>query len=204
MERAKTRQSFYDPATMTSTDTKAHKPPSTSLPIDILPTETARLYTHIHPFLVLGVYYLRFNALVADPVSTLLTSLLPLSILQISYAVTCLPAAKGGAKPPLPAKSAKQGQRKKVSAIRGDNGLTTKLVVCIRSTNSSYSVPISDFCRIASFFIPSARPHHRRTRPHSPPHSLRRAIDDPFPAHVPLRCPYVAPCDLAPRVRPWH
>jgi len=123
-----------NPATMTEAESKPRKLLSTSLPIEILPTDTARLYTYIHPFLVLGVYYLRFSALVADPVSTLLTSLIPLSVLQISYAVTCLPAAKRAAKQSTPVKSAKQGQRKKPGASKAENGLSNKLVVRIQYT----------------------------------------------------------------------
>jgi len=195
-------QSFQDPATMTETESKRRKFLSTSLPIDILPTDTARLYTHMHPFLVLGVYYLRFNALVADPVSTLLTSLLPLSVLQISSAVTCLPAAKRAAKQSTPVKSAKQGQRKKPGASKAENGLSNKLVVCIQYTGVPIRVNVSHLS-LGRCPGPPARSHPRRTLPHDPPHPLRRAIDDAFPSHVPLRRPYVTSCDLAPRVYTW-
>jgi len=118
---------------MTPAELKSRKLHSTSVPIDVLPTEAARLYTHIHPFLVLGVYYIRFNALVADPVSTLLTSLLPLSFLQISYVVTCLPAAKGSVKQPIPATSLKKGQRRKTAAAKAENGLSSKFSVTMQS-----------------------------------------------------------------------
>jgi phosphatidylinositol glycan class F len=79
---------LIDPITMANT---AQVPLKASLPIEILPTDLARIYRHVHPALLLSAYYLRFPALVADPVSTLLNSLVPLAIVQISYAVICLP-----------------------------------------------------------------------------------------------------------------
>ncbi|CZR53100.1 related to GPI-anchor biosynthesis protein PIG-F [Phialocephala subalpina] len=74
-------------------------PTKPSLPIDLLPTNLARLVSQAHPALLLAAYYIRFPALVADPVSTLLQSLLPVAVIQIAYAVTCLPAVGAGAKP---------------------------------------------------------------------------------------------------------
>ncbi|CAF9903102.1 MAG: Glycosylphosphatidylinositol (GPI) anchor assembly protein [Heterodermia speciosa] len=62
-----------------------------SQPIPILPTSLAQTYTHIHPILLLSLFYLRFPSLVSSPVPTLLSSLIPLSILQLSYAILCLP-----------------------------------------------------------------------------------------------------------------
>ncbi|KAL3425802.1 gpi-anchor biosynthesis protein (pig-f) [Phlyctema vagabunda] len=65
----------------------------TSLPIELLPTDLARIITHAHPALLLAAYYIRFSAFVADPVQTLLGSLIPLAATQIGYAVLCLPSA---------------------------------------------------------------------------------------------------------------
>ena len=63
-----------------------------SLPIELLPTDLARLFTLAHPAILLAAYTIRFPSLVSDPVPTLLSSLLPLAIIQASYAVICLPA----------------------------------------------------------------------------------------------------------------
>lgn len=114
---------------MTSTDLKSRKLQSNALPIDILPTDAARFYTHIHPFLVLGVYYIRFNALVADPIPTLLTSLLPLSILQVTYVVTCLPAAKSSLKQSAAFRSPKQAQRRKPATSKVEHSPSSRFVV---------------------------------------------------------------------------
>lgn len=61
--------------------------------VDILPTTAAQTYSHIHPTLILALYSLRFSALVADPVATLLSDLPLLTVLQVAYVVTCLPQA---------------------------------------------------------------------------------------------------------------
>jgi hypothetical protein len=84
---------LIDSITMSSTSQTLSL--ESSLPIELLSTDLARIYTHIHPAILLSAYYLRFPALVADPVSTLLNSLLPLAIIQASYAVICLPATGG-------------------------------------------------------------------------------------------------------------
>jgi phosphatidylinositol glycan class F len=92
-----------------------------SLPIELLPTDLARIYTHVHPAVLLSAYYLRFPALVSAPVSTLLNSLLPLAIIQISYALICLPATGSGTK--LVKKS-------KLGAKKAD-GSTINIIVCL-------------------------------------------------------------------------
>lgn len=69
-----------------------------SSPIDLLPTDLAKIVSQAHPALVLAAFYFRFPALVADPVSALLQSILPLAIIQTVYAVICLPAVGSGVK----------------------------------------------------------------------------------------------------------
>ncbi|CAL3972563.1 unnamed protein product, partial [Diplocarpon coronariae] len=90
---------LIEPVTMSSAGATAQvitmKP---SLPIEILPNELARIFSQIHPAIILSAYYLRFPALVADPTSTLLKSLLPLAAVQILYAALCLPAVGSNSK----------------------------------------------------------------------------------------------------------
>ncbi|KAL8650392.1 MAG: hypothetical protein Q9210_003846, partial [Variospora velana] len=87
----------------------------TSKPIPLLPTQTARLYQHIHPALVLSLFYLSFSALVADPVSTLARLCLPIAVLQGLYCVLCLPTAQAGSFPkgPTGKRKHKPGEKKK-------------------------------------------------------------------------------------------
>ncbi|KAG9248611.1 GPI biosynthesis protein Pig-F [Calycina marina] len=87
---------LIDPITMSST---APSPIiKSSHPIELLPTDLARLFTHTHPAILLAAFTLSFPALVVNPVSTLLNSLPPLAIIQASYAVICLPATGTAAK----------------------------------------------------------------------------------------------------------
>ncbi|RDW62832.1 hypothetical protein BP5796_11134 [Coleophoma crateriformis] len=92
-----------------------------SLPVELLPSEVARIFTHIHPVLLLSAYYARFHSLVADPVHTLLSGILPLAITQILYAVLCLPATGSDKRPTL---KKKLNAPKKVSS---DNNLVSKV-----------------------------------------------------------------------------
>jgi phosphatidylinositol glycan class F len=82
-----------------------------SQPVELLTTDLARIFTNVHPVLLLSAYYLRFPALVADPVTTLLQSLPVLAALQIAYATCCLPPTGSGSSS-KPLKKAKTGAKK--------------------------------------------------------------------------------------------
>ena len=111
-----------DASIMTTAESEA--PPRKLIPISqtisVLPTNLARLYTHIHPFLILALYYLSFPSLVADPVSTLKKALAPLANLQIAYCVICLPAFAGS--PPQRADAPKTPKKKKVQFAHSAKG----------------------------------------------------------------------------------
>ncbi|KAI4191987.1 MAG: hypothetical protein LQ348_003316, partial [Seirophora lacunosa] len=82
---------------------------------------------HIHPALVLSLFYLSFSALVADPVSTLIRLCFPIAALQGLYSVLCLPTAHAGSFP----KGGAIGKRKhKPGEKRKDGGseLARKIV----------------------------------------------------------------------------
>jgi phosphatidylinositol glycan class F len=111
---------LVDPVTMSSAGQAS--PPKASLPIELLPTGLAPIFAHIHPVLLLSAYYLRFPALVADPTTTLLNSLAPLAVVQMTYAVLCLPATGTS---PRPAKRAKPGAKK----TSGNDTSSTKPLV---------------------------------------------------------------------------
>ncbi|KAF8858958.1 hypothetical protein BDZ45DRAFT_558592, partial [Acephala macrosclerotiorum] len=111
---------------MSSPTPSSQSPPTKpSLPIDLLPTDLARLVSQAHPALLLAAYYIRFPALVADPVSTLLQSLLPVAAIQVAYAVTCLPAVGSGAKPAV--KKVKLNAPKKEQSQIGQKAFTAIL-----------------------------------------------------------------------------
>jgi phosphatidylinositol glycan class F len=95
--------------------------PSTAPPIEPLKNDLARTYMHIHPLLVLSVYGLKFNALVADPVSTLFSTLPYLAVLQIAFVAVCLPPTGGAPKKPTEKKAKAPG--------KPEQGGNSKLVV---------------------------------------------------------------------------
>ena len=86
--------------------------PTTS-PITLTPTAISHTFAHVHPCLLLSFYYIQFPSLVADPISTLWTSLLPITLLQIGYAITCLPPYQASAPPNT--KVVRPGSRKRAA-----------------------------------------------------------------------------------------
>lgn len=114
---------------MTTIISSSTKPRAPALPVDILKNDTARLYTHVHPALVLSLYALRFNAIVADPVPALTTTLIPLSLLQIAYVAICLPPTGGTASAPLTNDKRKVGDKKKAEKGRLERAIGSKVIV---------------------------------------------------------------------------
>ncbi|KAF2873776.1 glycosylphosphatidylinositol anchor biosynthesis protein 11 [Massariosphaeria phaeospora] len=98
------------------------RPPATA--IDILNNDTARLYTHIHPILVLSLYAFQFRSIVADPVPALTSTLIPLSILQVAYVALCLPPT-GTA---VPTEKKKPGEKKKQAPGKLESGVNGKII----------------------------------------------------------------------------
>jgi phosphatidylinositol glycan class F len=107
--------------------------PSTAPPIEPLKNDLARLYTHVHPILVLSVYALKFRALVADPVQTLLVTLVPLALLQTAFVAICLPPT--GGTPSI--RNKKPGEKKGKAPGKAEQGLSSKMVVCIPYSRDS-------------------------------------------------------------------
>jgi phosphatidylinositol glycan class F len=78
-----------DPVTMGTSASDSSSKDST--PVEFLHTDIGRIFSNIHPALLLSAYYFRLPALVADPVPTLLNSLPLLAVIQIAYVASCLP-----------------------------------------------------------------------------------------------------------------
>jgi phosphatidylinositol glycan class F len=109
----------------TATVTKPQKARLAASTIDILNNDTAHIYSHIHPILVLSLYAFQFKSIVADPVPALLNTLIPLSILQIAYVSICLPATGASSAPPV----VKPGVKKKPGASKLESSIQGKIVV---------------------------------------------------------------------------
>lgn len=104
-------------------------------PIDILNSDTARLYTHLHPVILLSLYAFRFSSIVADPVAELTSALIPLSILQIAYVALCLPPTGGRAGAGSQAEKKKPGEKKKPSPGKLESGVNGKIIVRLCRTS---------------------------------------------------------------------
>lgn len=114
-------------ASTTTLDPSATAPPKApAAPIEPLNTDAARIYTHIHPILVLSLYAYKFRDLVADPVPALLVTLVPLAVLQIAYVAICLPPT--GGTPQI--RKQKPGEKKKGVPSKIEKGFNGTVVVC--------------------------------------------------------------------------
>ncbi|KAI1140469.1 GPI biosynthesis protein Pig-F [Hypoxylon sp. FL0543] len=101
-------------------------------PVRIITSAQAQVVRHLHPVLLLSLFLLAFKALVADPVSTMSSSIPIVVAIQSAYAITCLPAA--GSQTAKPPKKLRPGEKKKaVSEITGPNIAITTLVALILS-----------------------------------------------------------------------
>ncbi|KAH8893422.1 hypothetical protein GQ53DRAFT_745679 [Thozetella sp. PMI_491] len=81
-------------------------------PVLVKATPAARTAQHAIPALVLALFLFRFDALVADPVSTMTSSLPIILALQTAYVLICLPVA-GSAPASKAPKKPRPGEKKK-------------------------------------------------------------------------------------------
>ncbi|MCJ1237545.1 Glycosylphosphatidylinositol (GPI) anchor assembly protein [Varicellaria rhodocarpa] len=98
---------------MSTDEAKSRKLVPSTQSIITLQTDIARTSSHLHPALLLAYYLFRFPALVDSPTTTLFIDLLPISLLQLAYAVTCLPAHRSTETQQSVAKPTKPNSRKK-------------------------------------------------------------------------------------------
>ena len=96
-------------------------------PVDVRNTPTAKLFTHLHPVCLLALLYAGFDALVTDPVQALFGSLPLLALVQVTYAINCLPVA--GLDEVVAAK--KTTPKKRAAAV--DRSLRGRIIVSVTS-----------------------------------------------------------------------
>ena len=138
----------------TKMESKARTIVPASQPIDLLPSPAARAYSHVHPVLLSAYYYLRFPSLVANPVSTLTTDLLPIGVLCLGYAVLCLPHTKSisttasSSKPPaIPRPKTPKAlgyKRSQPASQKPWHDLSSKFCVCVPSLRDYSLTPVFD------------------------------------------------------------
>jgi phosphatidylinositol glycan class F len=104
---------LIDPVTMSGMSGASQSRSSrSSMPIELLPTSIAGS-NYASPLLLLTALYLRFPALVADPVPTLLQALVPVALCQTTYCLYCLPVAGTNSRVARKAQKSKGGTAKK-------------------------------------------------------------------------------------------
>ncbi|KAH0261649.1 GPI-anchor biosynthesis protein-like protein, partial [Aureobasidium melanogenum] len=108
----------------TETKTKTFK----SHPIESWDDGMSPIYTHLHPLLLLGLFYYQFPSLVEKPVDTLPQTALGVATLQLVYLCICIP---GSNQAQLPQRGKKKG--KMTQNHQGDTGIGAKLVPGILS-----------------------------------------------------------------------
>jgi phosphatidylinositol glycan class F len=101
------------------------QPRAPATPVEPLNNDVARLYTHLHPVLVLSLYAFKFRDIVADPVPALLSTLLPLGVLQIAHVAVCLPPTGGTSQ----MKKQKAGEKKKHIPGKVESSVNGTIVV---------------------------------------------------------------------------
>lgn len=126
---------LLDPVTMsapigkaTASQTSKTKEGETSTQaVRTIASSQAQIVKHVHSVLLLSSFFMRFNALVADPVSTMSNSVPIVAAIQAVYAIVCLPAV--GSHVAKPAKKLRPGEKRKSgSESTGPN----VAVVCLR------------------------------------------------------------------------
>ncbi|PVI04250.1 hypothetical protein DM02DRAFT_611671 [Periconia macrospinosa] len=140
------------------------KPRAPATPIDLLNNDTAKLYTHMHPILVLSLYAYQFPSIVADPVTGLTKTLIPLSILQVVYVALCLPptGSGSGSASGQPEKR-KPGEKKKVVPGKVESGINGKIIPAFLSLLLSTVVAAPLLTTTLVLFGAPITTHHAHT-----------------------------------------
>lgn len=134
---------LVDPVTMSSSPAKGGSGPATPAkskdgsagpssssattlaPVRINPNPLAQATRHAVPAIHAAIFAFRFRDLVADPVTTMWTSLPLVALPQLGYALVCLPAA--GSQSAKPARKTRPGEKKKPGEGSGPNVIVVRL-----------------------------------------------------------------------------
>lgn len=107
---------------------KGSKAYAISHPVEPLDDDLAKIYGHLHPLVILGVFYFQFNSLVEKPLDTLPKTALVVAALQVLYICLCIPGSNHASLHP----KTKGGQKKKTAGSGSEPGIGFRLVVCDR------------------------------------------------------------------------
>ncbi|KAJ9156691.1 Glycosylphosphatidylinositol anchor biosynthesis protein 11 [Pleurostoma richardsiae] len=118
------------PTAVTTTSTKAAEPTQLH-PVHTNPTSVSQAARHIFPAALLAVFAASFNHLVADPVSTLATYLPVCAVLQLCYALICLPVAGS---PSGKARKHRPREKRKAGEAAGPNVIIAAVLSLVLTT----------------------------------------------------------------------
>ena len=97
-------------------------------PTTVIDNDTARLYNHLHPLVILCSYLAQLRPIIANPVSSLAALLFPLNILQVVYVVLCLQPTGSSSNSPQTRAGSSKATRKKAVA-RHETSIATRTTV---------------------------------------------------------------------------
>ena len=193
--------------------TQAPTPKPSAPPVNIFPSPAARLYSYVHPVLLVTVYVASFPSLVADPITKLLNDLPLLSVLQIAYVMVCLPPAgavsssssqsrladgdgggdsekspKKSPASPAPGLAVRSGKVRRKHAHHKSSGsrISAKLTVC-KSTIKCLFEMANPFLSAACLLFLDAHLLASHTHPSSAACSVRGTVNDPHHSHGLMR-----------------
>ena len=102
------------------------KPAQTVRPAYKFASKKLTVATTLHPLALLAFYASQWPKLLADPVSSLRFSLIPLSVIQIAYAHTCLETQAPSTTSPAPGSSSAASRKPKPGPSRLGPGGTKR------------------------------------------------------------------------------
>lgn len=134
-------------AVPTKATAAAAQPAKTAFAVPAVPllnSPAASAVAVAHPLVLAGLFAWRFNALVADPVATMRTTLPVVAAIQAVFAVVCLPVAGSQAAKAL--KKPRPGEKKKADGGPSALSVSPLIELCRAlpsSPTNSYSRPPS-------------------------------------------------------------
>ncbi|KAL1303834.1 hypothetical protein AAFC00_000291 [Neodothiora populina] len=125
---------------MAASASKSSKSLAISHPIEGLDEPLAQIYTHIHPLVILGVFYFQFDSLVKKPLESLPRTAIAVALLQVLYVCLCIPGSNYASLHP---NKGKAGPKKKAAASHSSHaepGIGFRLVPAFLSLVLSVSL----------------------------------------------------------------
>lgn len=137
-------------------------------PIQITSSPIAQAARHIHPVLLLAVFVLSFDGLVANPVSSMRSTLPTVTAIQVAYALLCIPVV--GSQGSKAARKPRPGEKKTGADATGPNIYVVRALRALLLLLTAATL----VCRLKFVIERLLTVHYRPpSSPFSSPYSLR-------------------------------